>query len=223
MVGMFTLACSLSVGCNAPDESIPSISPASSGTTGEDDTSTASLEAQDHLDATDPDADSEVESGVEETATVTVSLASYDEVLAAVEQLKGRIVVLDIWSTSCLPCMKEFPHLVELSHKAPGQLACISLNVDYIGLKNQPATSYVSKVKGFLVKKKATFTNFVSSEPDTELLKKFEADTIPGIVLFDRSGKRLKTYTDSNSGEDGLSYKGDIIPRIEELLKQDAP
>ena len=160
---------------------------------------------------------------MEDASAVTVSLASYDEVLEAVQQLKGRIVVLDIWSTSCIPCMKEFPHLVELSHKYPEQLACISLNVDYIGLKDQPALSYVSKVKGFLIKEKATLTNFVSSEPDTELLKRFEADTIPAIVIFDRSGNRLKTYTDSNSGEDGLSYEGDIIPRIEELLKQDAP
>ncbi|RLT04703.1 MAG: hypothetical protein DWI21_13930, partial [Planctomycetota bacterium] len=38
-------------------------------------------------------------------ATVTLDIKNWDETLALVAEHKGKVVVLDLWSTSCDPCM----------------------------------------------------------------------------------------------------------------------
>lgn len=154
------------------------------------------------------------------TTEITVALASYDDLLSTVAEFKGKVVVVDIWSTSCIPCMREFPHLVELAKTHADNVRCISMNVDYIGLKKKPAEKYVPKVEEFLRKQSATITNFLSSDPDEIILDQFEVGAIPAILIFDTNGDLVVRLTDSNSGEDGLTYEGDVIPAVEELLPQ---
>jgi thiamine biosynthesis protein ThiC len=50
-----------------------------------------------------------------------------------VARQRGKVVVLDCWSTSCPPCVKEFPGLVRLAAAHPDRVACLSLALDYDG------------------------------------------------------------------------------------------
>ena len=77
---------------------------------------------------------------------VTLNIKNWDETLELVAQHKGKVVVLDLWSTSCEPCMVEFPHLVEL-HKQHGEmLVCLSASCDYAGIKSKPPETYRDRV-----------------------------------------------------------------------------
>lgn len=149
---------------------------------------------------------------------ISVILADHAQIMSAIEKHKGKIVVLDVWSNSCIPCMREFPHLVEISNRWPELVRCVSLNVDYIGLKSKPPETYTPKVEAFVAKQKALFENFQSKESDESIFSKFKLDSIPGILVFDREGKLHAKFTDGNSGTDGLTYAGDVIPAIEKLL-----
>ena len=40
---------------------------------------------------------------------VTIKIQSWDDTVKTIAKFKGKVVVLDLWSTSCEPCMKEFP------------------------------------------------------------------------------------------------------------------
>ncbi len=158
---------------------------------------------------------------IEEKAdAIKVTLVNRQQLMENIEKHKGKFVVVDIWSTSCQPCMREFPHLVALSKKWPSEVQCISLNVDYIGLKSKPPSSYTAKVEEFLNKQMARITNLQSIEADEDLLQNMQVDSIPAILVFDRSSKLLVKLTDSNAGDDGLTYQGDVIPVIEKLLKK---
>ena len=59
--------------------------------------------------------------------TVTVEIKSWEDTQALIASHKGKVVIVDLWSTSCEPCMREFPNLVAL-HKKFGtdKIACIS-------------------------------------------------------------------------------------------------
>jgi thiol-disulfide isomerase/thioredoxin len=84
-----------------------------------------------------PDADTVAAAGDTPAAgsrDVSVSLVDHADVLAAVESHRGKVVVLDCWSTSCPPCIKEFPGLVALARRHPDRVACLSLAFDYEGL-----------------------------------------------------------------------------------------
>jgi len=150
---------------------------------------------------------------------IAVETKSLEEILKEVTAEKGKWTVVDVWSTSCIPCLKEFPHLVTLSKKYPDKVRCFSINVDYIGLKSKPPETYVSSVEEFLTKQKAEFKNFLSSTPDSDVFGELEIESIPAVMIFGPEGDKKKTFTDDNSGEDGVTYEGDIIPWLENALK----
>lgn len=150
---------------------------------------------------------------------VMLQRLSLEEILAKIKKPQEKWTIVDVWSTSCAPCMREFPKLVELSKRYPDKLRCMSINVDYLGMKSKPPENYEPKVKKFLATQNANFDHFLSTTPDSELFEKMEIDSIPAIMVFDASGERKMLWTDSNSGDDGLSYDGDVIPWLKKQLK----
>lgn len=163
----------------------------------------------------------QTESGATEVSPkLELTQVDFDGFHEQLKKLTGKFIVVDVWSTGCPPCMKEYPNLVALSKRWPDKVACVSYNVDYIGQKSKPVESYLPKVSGFLEKHKSTSViNLISSEADSDVFEKLEIASIPVVMLFDQQGKLLKKFTEANSGEDGLSYEGDIIPAVEGALK----
>lgn len=108
---------------------------------------------------------------------------------------KGKVVLVDCWATWCAPCVKKFPHLVELHKKyADKGLVCVSISMDKYGDEDEYKKEKVVK---FLRDKGATFPNFIVAEPkkDEEALIKILGDytAIPYMVMFDREGKKVWT------------------------------
>ena len=186
----------------------------------------SSASAVDQTDASTPgDASTAPKSSAAATGarSAKVELASHAQLQEHIKASQGRVVVIDVWSTSCLPCMQEFPHLVELAQRWPEDLVCFSMNVDYLGLPSNPAESYIPKVTEFLNSQAAQPDNLVhliSSEPDSDILTKFEIESMPGILVLDRQGKQVAKLTIDNAGDDGLSYAGDVVPLVESLIER---
>ena len=77
----------------------------------------------------------------DDKAPVTLQIVDWNSIKAKIAAHKGKIVVLDAWSTSCPPCMKEFPNLVKMNARYGGkQVVCMSLSCDYAGIKNPPSS-----------------------------------------------------------------------------------
>lgn len=150
---------------------------------------------------------------------IAVEVKTLADALKEIAAEKGKWTVVDVWSTSCIPCMREFPHLVELAKKYPDKVRCVSINVDYVGLKSKTPESYVPAVEEFLKKQKAEFKNYLSATPDSDVFTELEIESIPAIVVLGPDGEKKKTFTDDNSGDDGITYEGDVIPWLESQLK----
>ncbi len=121
----------------------------------------------------------------------------------------GKVVCVDVWAEFCPPCKKKFPHLVQL-HKdlAKEGLVCISLSVDL--------EENLDGALGFLKKQGATFPNYILWDSETEkdlLEKKFEHTAPPIFHVYDRTGKRIKTW------EGGIK-ENEIDELVHELLKK---
>jgi thiol-disulfide isomerase/thioredoxin len=151
---------------------------------------------------------------------VTLKIASWEETLKIVADQKGKVVVLDAWSTSCEPCKKEFPHLVEMHRKYGGkEVVCLSLSCDYAGIKSKPPEFYRERVEKFLVKQGAEFQNLLASDPSDELFEKMELASIPAVYVFGRDGKLAKRFDNekATSEADNFTYK-DVNKLVEELI-----
>jgi len=158
--------------------------------------------------------------------TVSLEIKSWQETQALIAAQKGRVVVVDLWSTSCVPCMKEFPNLVALHKKYPSEkITCISVSCDYEGLEDEPPESKKPSVMKFLTSTKATFTNVLLSDPDLDVYESIGLAAIPAVYVYDTQGQLAKRF-DNDSGEygdEGFTYKDHIVPLIEKLIDEATP
>jgi thiol-disulfide isomerase/thioredoxin len=118
---------------------------------------------------------------------VSLQILDYDRIQKLIAAHRGQVVVLDCWSTSCPPCIEEFPKLVALHNKYdPSQVACISLSFDFEGIGKPENVR--PDVLIFLQDQQATFENVLGNEASDVLLKKMGLASIPAVFVYDRQG-----------------------------------
>lgn len=151
--------------------------------------------------------------GEEQSAPkVELKVIKYPELGAIVRGLKGKVVVVDFWGTFCLPCRREFPHLVELYKKYNKDgFDAVSVSVDPLEAGEEDDTK--TKVLRFLQTQNATFTNVLLDENPELWQDKLRNPEVPIVFVFNRSGKVAKKYTDN------VSY-AEIEKLVVELLKE---
>lgn len=158
----------------------------------------------------------------DDKAKVTLQIVDWNSIVARIAAHKGKIVVLDAWSTSCPPCMKEFPNLVKMNAKYGGkQVVCMSLSCDYAGIKNKPPEFYRERVMKFLEKEQATFENLMASDEAEVVFDNLKIASIPAVFVYGKDGKLAKCFNNDNAttDEEGFSY-ADVSKFVEDLLKK---
>ncbi len=158
----------------------------------------------------------------EEKAKVSLTIAGWDEIVERIAAHKGKIVVVDAWSTSCPPCMKEFPNLVKMHQKYGGkEVVCMSLSCDYAGIKSKPPEYYRERVMKFLDKQQSTLENLLASDEAEQMFEKLKIASIPAVFVYGRDGKLVKCFSndDAPTEEEGFTY-ADVNQLVEQLLKK---
>jgi hypothetical protein len=93
-----------------------------------------------------------------------------------------------------------------MHHKyAKDGLVCMSVTVDDKDDRE--------KALKFLKDQKAEFPNYLIDEEAEVWQKRLEVSAPPGVIVFDRDGKRVKTFT----SEDPFTY-ADVEKAVEPLL-----
>lgn len=152
---------------------------------------------------------------------VTLEILKVDEIQTLLASHKDKkVVVVDYWSTSCEPCMKEFPGLVKLSEKHPDDVACVSVSLDFEGGKNKTPEMVADKVQKFLASQKAAkVKNILSGTPSDEVMAApalgLDNGSPPLVLVYARDGSLAKKF--DNSGSEHFTY-ADIEKLVAELL-----
>ena len=151
-------------------------------------------------------------------SAIDIKTVKYKEMGDIVAKNRGKVVVVDFWGDFCIPCKKEFPHLVELSKKyGPQGLVAISVAVDPPKEDSKEQTALRQRLLKFLTKQNATFTNLYLDEPSEVWLKKLDVAEVPCVFVFDRQGKYYR-FGGSAEAPRKAEYSG-IEPLVVELLK----
>jgi thiol-disulfide isomerase/thioredoxin len=163
--------------------------------------------------------ESSAETSSAQTA-VELTECNWSELQALIAEKKGKIVVVDVWSTACEPCMKEFPHLVELQKQYPNDVVGISFDIDFAGMKNKPVNYYRERVLKFLGSQaQSSLIHRMCTTPADELFTEIKLDSIPAVYVYGREGNLAKRFEGSTDGGDGVSYQKQVVPLVEELVK----
>ena len=129
------------------------------------------------------------------TPLVTLSVVDHAGLMKEVASHLGKVVVLDCWSTSCPPCVKEFPGLVALAERHGARVACLSLAFDYDG--SGDPEDLVPPIQRFLEKTGAgRVTNLLSSEPADSLYHQLDLTSVPAVYVWKPNWERAIRYDD---------------------------
>ena len=112
-------------------------------------------------------------------------------------QLRGRIVVLNLWASWCAPCVEELPSLLALQHQMP-QLAVVGVSID------QDDDVY----RRFLTQHHVDLLTVRDSEQRINAL--YGTAQIPETYIIDRNGNLRRKF---------VSAQNWTSPEIEDYLK----
>jgi thiol-disulfide isomerase/thioredoxin len=119
----------------------------------------------------------------------------------SLDELKGKVVLLDFWGTWCGPCVESVPGLRELNKEFAKESSFVMISVSSDGDEN--------KWKNFVVKEKMVWTQYL--DRDRKVQRAFRVDRFPTYILLDAEG--VIRYRSS-----GLSL--DKIALLEEAVKK---
>lgn len=167
-----------------------------------------------------PSSDETAAKATSTTKPVDLVESNWSELQSLIGEKKGKIVVVDIWSTSCEPCMKELPHLITLQKKYPDDVVAITFDIDYVGIKNKPPTYYRERVLKVLgSQEESTVLHRMCTTAAEDFFDEIKLDSIPSVYVYGRDGSSVKRFEGSTEQANGVSYEKRVIPFVDELVK----
>ena len=101
------------------------------------------------------------------------------------QSLRGKVVMVNFWATSCVTCVKEMPQMVETYNKFKGQ----GLEFVAVAMKYDPPNYVVN----FVETRKLPF--IVALDSGGDIAKAFNDVTLtPTTYVISKDGKVLKRY-----------------------------
>jgi thiol-disulfide isomerase/thioredoxin len=124
------------------------------------------------------------------TATAPSALANAAQLRARLAAEHGRVLILNLWGTWCVPCLREIPDLLEVERRlAPRGVRLLGLGMD------EPAQR-ATLVEPFRAKHFPGFETLLRNEPDMDTLVSVVDpawnEILPTTYLIGRDGKVFK-------------------------------
>ena len=128
----------------------------------------------------------------------------------SLNELEGRMVLLNFWASWCLPCYEEFPELIKAVEWAEGNIQLVAISVDS---SKKDIESFLRKIK----KEQGIWDSeniHIIWDPQHETAKKFHVIRFPETFVLDRELKIVKKYTGLFSFEKAQSFLSKFLPVI---------
>ena len=117
-----------------------------------------------------------------------ISVIDEQAIEKIISQRSGKVLLINIWATWCVPCKEEFPDLIKLSEKYKSEVDVVGISVDY-------RDEIESKIKPFAKKMNVNFPLYVNGISEAEaFINFFDSDwngAIPASFIYDPGGKNV--------------------------------
>jgi thiol-disulfide isomerase/thioredoxin len=107
------------------------------------------------------------------------SVTTLDGNRVSMDDLQGKVVLLDFWATWCVPCREALPHMKDIAKKFQGQpLVILSVSLD----------NDEQKWKDFITKNEMTWPQYRDGGFSGSISKLFAVTAIPHTFTIDADG-----------------------------------
>jgi thiol-disulfide isomerase/thioredoxin len=122
-----------------------------------------------------------------------VDQASYPKVIAG---HKGKVVLANFWATWCVPCRKEMPQLMQLSHKLAARgFDLVMISADEAEQQGAAAKLLQdNRVEGATYLLKTADNDADKDKFYPAVDAKWSSGELPALFLYDRSGKKVRSF-----------------------------
>ena len=136
------------------------------------------------------------------------AITTADGQRVSMDDLAGKVVLLDFWATWCGPCREALPHMQEIARKFKGQpLVVLSVSLD----------SDEGKWKDFIVKNEMTWLQYRDGGFTGPIAKMFGVEAIPHTFTIDADG----VLQDEHIGDASIEGKlKKLVSRAQQLQTQ---
>jgi thiol-disulfide isomerase/thioredoxin len=110
-----------------------------------------------------------------------ISLADTNGHSVELSELRGKLVLVNLWATWCEPCLREMPSLERLQSRLGERITVLAVSEDRGG--NKTVEPFIAKLGLKSVK--------IYIDPKSEVGHAFGARGLPTSFLIDREGKVL--------------------------------
>jgi thiol-disulfide isomerase/thioredoxin len=141
------------------------------------------------------------------------TITTIDGERVSLDDLRGKVVLMDFWATWCGPCREALPHLQKVAQKFQGQpLVILSVSLD----KDE------AKWKDFVAKNNMTWLQYRDGGFEGSLSRLFNVNAIPHTFTIDAYGVLQDEHIGDASIEGKLSRLCAQARQLEEAPKMAA-
>ena len=117
---------------------------------------------------------------------LTVQKIRYDDLGKFVVASKGKVIVVDFWTSTCGPCKEGLLHMREIYPRLKGQgLVAITVSLD-----DPSDTDAVGAAQKWLRDNKIALTDHFNLDEDIAVWsKKLGTEAVPCVYVFNRAGQ----------------------------------
>jgi len=138
-------------------------------------------------------------------------LTTVDGQRFAMDDLQGKVVLLDFWAMWCPPCLRALPHIREIAKKFQGQpLVILSVSLD----------GDERKWKEFIAKNEMTWPQYREAGVNGVAARMFGVTAIPHTFIIDADGVLQDEHIGDASIEDKLKK---LIAQAREMQPAESP
>jgi thiol-disulfide isomerase/thioredoxin len=139
------------------------------------------------------------------------TITTIDGQRISMDDLQGKVVLLDFWATWCLPCREALPHIQQVAKKFQGQpLVILSVSLD----------SDERKWKEFIGKNEMTWPQYRDGGFTGPVAKIFAVTAIPHTFTIDADGVLQEEHIGDTSIEGKLKK---LIARVNDSQPTKTP
>ncbi len=125
-----------------------------------------------------------------EQGNFQVDLVGPEQLNALIKQRNGKVLLLNVWATWCIPCREEFPDLVKLADNYQND------DVEVVGVSADFPDEIDSKIIPFLKSQEVNFKVYIQNfEDQDDFINRLNQDwsgALPATFIFDKTGTQRK-------------------------------